>query len=95
MTVFTILLVVVLGGGGTETAGSDPGGPTAPEEPGEPEQEMPPAPMGQSVEVGNVAWEVTNAEQATQLSTDYGESKRSNFVIVAVNFQNNGNEAPR
>ncbi len=85
--------MAVLGGGGTETAGSDPGGPTAPEEPGEPEQETPPTPMGQTVEVGNVAWQVTNAQQSTGLSTDFGESKQGNFVIADFVFQNNGNEA--
>ena len=88
-----VALMLVFGGGGTETASSDPGGPTAPEEPGEAEQETPPAAMGETVPVGNVAWQVTNAEQTTQLSTDYGESKQGNFVIVDFLFQNNGNEA--
>ena len=91
--VLLVALVAVFGGGGTDTASSDPGGPTAPEEPGAPEQETPPAAMGETVEVGNVAWQVTDAGQTTQLSTDYGESKQGNFVVVDFVFQNNGNEA--
>lgn len=93
LTFLIVAAVLVLGGGGTETAGSDPGGPTAPEEPGEPEQAQTVAGIGATVPVGDVAWQVNDASQATQLSTDYGESKQGNFVIVDFVFQNNGNEA--
>ncbi len=96
LTVVVVLIIVALlafGGGGSDTASSDPGGPTAPEEPGEAEKETPPAPMGQTVEVGTVAWQVTSAEQATELYSDFGDQKQGNFVRVNFMFQNNGNEA--
>lgn len=93
LVVVGILLVVIIAalGGGGETAGS--GGPTSPEDPGEPEQAKTVAGMGATVPVGEVAWQINDASQSSQLSTDYGESKQGSFVIVDFLFQNNGSEA--
>ena len=94
LVVLLVALVAVFGGGGTETAGSDPGGPTAPEEPGEPEADSPPtAAVGEAVTVGDVSWQVTNARQATQLTSEFQEPKQGNFVVVDFLFTNNASEA--
>ena len=48
---------------------------------------------GETVPVGDVSWqEVTNARQATQLSSRFGESKHGNFVRVGFNLPNSGGE---
>jgi hypothetical protein len=59
----------------------------------EPEPEPPTAAIGETVEVGSVAWQVTGATQATQLTSDFMEPKQGNFVIVDFLFTNNGDEA--
>lgn len=48
-------------------------------------------PVGETVEVGDVAWTVNSVQQTTELSA-FGESKQGNFVIVDLTFINNGNE---
>ena len=49
-------------------------------------------PVGETVEVGNVAWTVNNVTQAAELHT-LGQRKQSNFVVVDLTFINNGKEA--
>ena len=77
--------------GGEDTATSqDPGGAEqAPEEPAAPAA----ASIGEKIPVGDVAWQVTNARQATELSSALGESKQGNFVVVDFLFENNTKEA--
>ena len=61
----------------------------------EPEPE-PTAVIGQSVEVDEATWVVTNARQATQLNDQFGgitPPKQGNFVIVDFRFRNDSNEA--
>lgn len=48
--------------------------------------------MGEDVTVGDVGWQVTNARQANELSSQFGDSKQGNFVIVDFNFINNASE---
>jgi hypothetical protein len=47
--------------------------------------------IGETVEVGDVAWTVSNVQKSTQLKA-LGEKKPGNFVIVDVTFINNGSE---
>ena len=48
-------------------------------------------PVGETVEVGDVAWTVSNVENATELKA-LGERKQGNFIIVDATFINNGDE---
>jgi len=48
-------------------------------------------PVGETVEVGNVARTVSNVEKATELKA-LGERKQGTFIIVDVTFINNGDE---
>lgn len=50
------------------------------------------APIGETVEAGDVAWTVNNAQRTTELSA-FGESKQGNFIVVDLTFINNGSEA--
>lgn len=57
-------------------------------------ERQPTAQVGDTVKVGNVAWQVTNAQQTSALKSQFGSRpKRGNFVIVDFLFTNNGNEA--
>lgn len=49
-------------------------------------------PVGEMVEVGNVAWTVNAVEQTSRLSA-FGETKTGNFVVVDLTFINNGSES--
>lgn len=49
--------------------------------------------IGETVEVGDVAWTVTNARRANALNSEFLEPKRGNFVVVDFTFRNNDNEA--
>ncbi len=97
-----VVLVSIIGaliGGGEETGTADPGGPTAPEEPGAAEKaSKKPAPpsaakIGDTVTAGDAAWQVTNARQATQLTSEFQDPKQGNFVVADFVFTNNGTEA--
>ena len=94
LVVLVSVLGALLGGGGGDTATETPD--SAEKEPAAeqpaPEEQRPTAQMGETVTVGDVAWQVTNARQATELSSDLGTSKQGNFVIVDFNFTNNANE---
>jgi hypothetical protein len=48
-------------------------------------------PIGETAEVGEVAWTVNNVEQATELRS-LGQRKQGNFVIVDLTFINNGKD---
>ncbi len=66
-----------------------------PQQPEEPAPEPGPAPaagIGESVTAGDVEWQVTNARQATQLTSEFMEPKQGNFVVVDFAFTNNGTE---
>ena len=97
LVVVVAVLAAVFSGGGTDTADSpveEPGAkqPKA-EQPKGAEQEGPSAGMGEPLNVGDVSWTVTNAQQATELTSPLGESKQGNFVIVDFDFTNNAGEA--
>lgn len=49
-------------------------------------------PLGETVEVGSVAWTINNVQQSTELKA-LGERKQGNFVTVDLTFINNGDEA--
>lgn len=49
-------------------------------------------PVGQTVEVGDVAWTVTDVQRTTELEA-FGERETGNFVIVDLTFTNNADEA--
>lgn len=64
----------------------------------EPEPEEEAAEIGETVEVGDVAWTVTNTRQANQLTqqgvpSEFAKTEQGNFVIVDFDFTNNGDEA--
>lgn len=67
----------------------------APEEEA-PEEERQTVVVGEPVNVGEVAWLVNNATQATELQSqfgEFGENQSGNFVIVDFTFTNNSAEA--
>ncbi len=93
--VVLVVLVAILAaalGGGTDTADSpvEEGEQPAGEE--QPAEEQPAA-VGETVEVGDVAWQVMNARQATEITAEFMEPKQGNFVVVDFLFTNNGDEA--
>src|SRR5829696_5300060 len=96
LVLVVVVLVAVLGGG-TDTADSPVEEPGAEqpevEQPEGAEQEGPTAGMGEPLNVGDVSWTVTNAQQATELSSPYGDSKQGTFVVVDFDFTNNAGEA--
>ena len=47
---------------------------------------------GQPLTVGNAEWVVTYAYPATQLFSEYGDTKQGNFVVVDFRFKNNSAE---
>ncbi|MGB3682969.1 MAG: DUF4352 domain-containing protein [Rubrobacteraceae bacterium] len=49
--------------------------------------------VGEPLTVGETAWIVTNAEQTTQLTDEFGESETGNFVVVDYEFTNNSSES--
>jgi hypothetical protein len=69
----------------------------------EPQSNEPEAPqeqtvaIGEPLAVGEVAWLVTNAVTANQITQEefgeFGETKQGNFVIVDFEFTNNSNES--
>jgi hypothetical protein len=97
--------LAVLGGGGGGTANND-AQPSAGEGNGaaeagpqqeEPKAEKKPKPepkysVGQTAQVGNVEWTVTDAFLTDQLKSNFGTQKRGNFVVVDFTFTNNRNE---
>lgn len=69
--------------------------PAKSEEKQQPEEE-PTAEIGESVEVDEAAWVVTDARRASQLSDQFGgitPPKQGDFVIIDFRFKNNSNEA--
>ena len=86
------------------TTAPTPEEPTTASTPEEQEQQQEPQPspsdpisqIGDIVSVGDVSWQVTDAQQTTVLTSQFGEfgsPKQGNFVIVDFLFTNNGNEA--
>ena len=73
------------GGQPGENAGQQP------EESGEQPVE-PTVAVGQPLAVGNAEWTVTSAYPATQLTSEHGDTKRGNFVVVDFQFKNNSDE---
>jgi hypothetical protein len=66
----------------------------------EPEQEETPerrtVAVGEPVNVGEVAWVVNNAAEATELQSqfgEFGENQQGNFVVIDFTFTNNSAEA--
>jgi len=77
-----------------EKAAAEPE-PAKSEEKKQPEEEST-AEIGESVEVDEAAWVVTDARRATQLSDQFVgimPAKQGDFVIVDFHFKNNSNEA--
>ncbi len=70
-----------------------PGGNTGQqaEQPGE-QPAGPTVAAGQPLTVGNAEWVVTYAYPATQLFSEYGDTKQGNFVVVEFQFNNNSDE---
>lgn len=48
--------------------------------------------VGETVNVADVTWQVTEARQANQLTAQFAEPVQGNFVIVNFSFSNNGSE---
>lgn len=86
--VVALLGVLLLGGCFALFAGSGGGTDTK-----SAKEEAPTVAMGETVEVGDVAWRVTEARQANQLSAQFADTIQGNFIIVNFDFTNNGSEA--
>lgn len=48
-------------------------------------------PVGETIEVGDVAWTVTDVQRTRELKA-FGQRKTGNFVVVDLTFTNNANE---
>ncbi len=97
LVIFLGIVGALLGGGGEDTATETPDSAekesAAAEQPAE--EQLPTAQLGEAIAVGDAGWQVTNARQASELSSqfgEFGESKQGNFVIVDFNFTNNASE---
>lgn len=98
-------IIASLFGGGEETAdspaeqgeqgqGAEQQQEAAPEPEPEPEPEEPPAAaIGETVEVGDVAWQITGAAPTAELTSEFMDPRQGNFVIVDFLFTNNADEA--
>ena len=49
--------------------------------------------LGQAAKAGDVQWIVTNARQATELKSAFGDAKQGNFVIIDFDFTNGTKDA--
>lgn len=81
------IVVVALIGIGLSGDGS--GGGEEPSGPGSSQDNA--VPLGETAEIGNVSWQVTDVEQTNQIS-DSIETLEGNFVIADVVFTNNSDE---
>ena len=85
LVLFTGCLAVIAGSGGGDGGGGDS------EDLGYEEASKKAVPVGETVEVGDVAWTVSSVQQSSELKA-FGEKKQGDFVIVDVTFINNGKE---
>jgi hypothetical protein len=86
----------LLSGGGEQEAADSPAEQGEQEEPEKAKSkgsEQQTAAIGETATVGDLAWTVTNARQANQLTSQFLEPKQGNFIVVDFNFLNNGSEA--
>ena len=95
-----VLIVVVgalIGGSNQETAVEERREQGGEEEAGTGEgaqkEDEPTAAIGETLAVGDVAWTVRTARQATTLQDPLGQTREGNFIVVDVNFQNNSDRA--
>lgn len=56
-------------------------------------EDEPTAVVGETLAVGDVAWTVRTARQATTLQDPFGQTREGTFIVVDVNFQNNSDSA--
>ncbi|WP_166397246.1 DUF4352 domain-containing protein [Rubrobacter marinus] len=89
--------LAVLSSSGSDTADSSIEGNESAQDDGgsggQPAEERQAVPVGENLTVADVAWQVTNARQANQLTSEFQEPKQGNFVVVDFAFTNNGSEA--
>lgn len=72
----------------------DKQGEEKPKKEGSKKEEAPTVRIGETLEIGDVAWTVTNARRANELVSTFGqEPKRGDFVVVDFTFTNNGSQA--
>jgi hypothetical protein len=100
------IIGAALGGGGDETAGAGEGASAKNDAPAaagdgdkqeEPQAAKQPKPnpeysVGQTAQVANVEWKVTDAFLTNQLKSTFGTQKHGRFVVVDFTFTNNRNE---
>jgi hypothetical protein len=100
LVALVVLIVVVgalIGGSNQETAVEENkeqgGGEKVQEE--APQQEQASYGLNETVQVGDAAWIVTNAQKTNELADPFGvrPAKQGTFVIIDFQFQNGGNEA--
>lgn len=91
-----LLIVLLVGMGGCLAAMSGGGGGGGGDDAAAPEgyeaQKAEAVPIGETVEVGDVAWTVNSAQRATEIKS-FGSREQGNFVLVDVTFINNGSES--
>lgn len=84
-----VLLIIGFAGCAALIGGTGGGGDSAEETPEQIRQRA--VPVGETVEVGDVAWTVSNVQESNELRA-LGERKQGRFITVDVTFINNGTE---
>lgn len=77
-----MVVVVAVGGGGGTGSSSD-----------QAEKATPAVGIGEETKVGDAEWIVTNARYVKTLTSDLGDTKKGNFVVVDFNFTNGAKES--
>lgn len=77
----------VSGGGGTEQQQGNSGGG------GGAEQQQAAASVGETLEVGQTSWTVSEATKQQRLTGPFDETKQGNFVVIDFEFTNNANQS--
>jgi hypothetical protein len=77
------VIVAVISAGMSGEGGEEASGPGSSQENA--------VPLGETAEIGNVSWQVTNVEQTSQISSAL-ETLEGNFVILDITFTNNSDE---
>ena len=97
LVVLIVVVVALIGGSNQETAVEENkeqgGGEKVQEE--APQQKQASYGLNETVQVGDAAWIVTNAQKTNELADPFGvrPAKQGTFVIIDFQFQNNGDES--
>jgi hypothetical protein len=97
LVVVIVVVAALIGGSNQETAVEEKSEQAGEEKSGTgggaQKADEPTAAIGETLAVGDVAWMVRTARQATTLQDPLGQTREGTFIVVDVNFQNNSDRA--